>query len=151
MWVCGPSLDQKGEESKKRPLDFAVSFSKRSTCCITHLNCKPQVQIPSRYKDTVYKCSFLQRSSLSLRQVGEYFLAYPHDVLTIFDEVLRESGAEASQSDGAVGAKRDTRRHTLHARITGQRWCCSPGRKDPFPASQCNCVLLVCMLYSLLV
>lgn len=58
-------------------------------------------------------------------QVGDYFMAYPHDVLLIFDEVLRQAGSEASQTasagrDGAVGAPRSKMRHTLHSRITGR-------------------------------
>lgn len=61
---------------------------------------------------------------LSLWQVGEYFLAYPHDVLAIFDEVLHQTGTEASQKaltehNGAIGAKRNRMRQTLHSRITG--------------------------------
>lgn len=75
-------------------------------------------------------------------QVGEYFLAYPHDVLTIFDEVLNQTGSEASQNalaalGAADGAKWNRMKHTLHSRITGRcLFLRSGGSNDWFIKSQ---------------
>lgn len=53
-------------------------------------------------------------------QVGDYFNAYPHDVLAIFDKVLHRKALELSQSASPGGQRKERRiRHTLHARITG--------------------------------
>ncbi|XP_029965459.1 DNA helicase MCM9 isoform X2 [Salarias fasciatus] len=56
-------------------------------------------------------------------EVGDYFNAYPHEVLAIFDKVLQrkaqELSDEASQKQGEV----QRLKHTLHARITGLPVC----------------------------
>uniref|UniRef100_A0A665WJG9 DNA helicase MCM9 n=1 Tax=Echeneis naucrates TaxID=173247 RepID=A0A665WJG9_ECHNA len=58
-------------------------------------------------------------------EVGDFFNAYPHDVLSIFDKVLYKIAMELSQRASPRGQKpKELRmRHTLHARITGLPVC----------------------------
>ncbi|XP_056261745.1 DNA helicase MCM9 isoform X2 [Seriola aureovittata] len=58
-------------------------------------------------------------------EVGDYFNAYPNDVLVIFDKVLHRTAMELSQtaSPGAQTTKEQKMRYTLHARITGLPVC----------------------------
>uniref|UniRef100_A0A3Q4HMC1 MCM9 N-terminal domain-containing protein n=3 Tax=Neolamprologus brichardi TaxID=32507 RepID=A0A3Q4HMC1_NEOBR len=57
-------------------------------------------------------------------EIGDYFNAYPTDVLAIFDKVLNRK-AKAVTDDGSLkhneGQRKQDQRlvHTLHARITG--------------------------------
>lgn len=57
-------------------------------------------------------------------QIGDYFNAYPTDILAIFDKVLNRK-AKAVTDDGSLKHKEGQRKqdqrlvHTLHARITG--------------------------------
>uniref|UniRef100_A0A3P8WBW2 MCM9 N-terminal domain-containing protein n=1 Tax=Cynoglossus semilaevis TaxID=244447 RepID=A0A3P8WBW2_CYNSE len=58
-------------------------------------------------------------------EVGDYFNAYPNDVLTIFDKVLHRTAidlsknAHTTQCSGQL-TKEERMRRTLHARITGE-------------------------------
>lgn len=55
-------------------------------------------------------------------QVGDYFNAYPDDVLAIFDKVLHRKALELSQGTSLEGQRKEQKiRHTLHARITGKK------------------------------
>nr|XP_057939162.1 DNA helicase MCM9 [Doryrhamphus excisus] len=73
-------------------------------------------------------------------EIGDYFNAYPNDVLTIFDKVLHKTALELSNKDsshqsgerphGEAGIK-----HTLHARITGLPVCPELTR-DTIPRSR---------------
>lgn len=59
-----------------------------------------------------------------LWQVGDYFNAYPNDVLAIFDKVLHRKATELSENaypihNGGQRTKEHRMRHTPHARITG--------------------------------
>ncbi|XP_071334463.1 DNA helicase MCM9 isoform X3 [Trachinotus anak] len=58
-------------------------------------------------------------------EVGDYFNAYPNDVLLIFDKVLYRTAMELSQavSPGGHTTKEQRMRCTLHARITGLPVC----------------------------
>lgn len=63
--------------------------------------------------------------SLLSWQVGDYFNAYPNDVLTIFDKVLHRKATEilnnvSPKNCGGQRTNKDRMRHTLHARITGE-------------------------------
>uniref|UniRef100_A0A3Q3XBX5 MCM9 N-terminal domain-containing protein n=1 Tax=Mola mola TaxID=94237 RepID=A0A3Q3XBX5_MOLML len=46
-------------------------------------------------------------------EVGDYFNAYPSDVLDIFEKVLQRRAMELSENERKM-------RHILHARITGE-------------------------------
>ncbi|XP_008294420.1 DNA helicase MCM9 [Stegastes partitus] len=52
-------------------------------------------------------------------ELGDYFNAYPEDVLAIFDKVLHKRATELSD-DSSPKRKDQRMRRTLHARITGQ-------------------------------
>lgn len=60
-------------------------------------------------------------------EVGDYFNAYPNDVLAIFDKVLNRTATELSQNSpkhhGGPRTKEQRMKHTLHARITGLPVC----------------------------
>ncbi|XP_061610031.1 DNA helicase MCM9 isoform X2 [Phyllopteryx taeniolatus] len=73
-------------------------------------------------------------------EIGDYFNAYPNDVLTIFDNVLHKTATELSKK--ASVARLDGRRpkeprmkNTLHARITGLPVCPELTR-DTIPRSR---------------
>ncbi|XP_068564709.1 DNA helicase MCM9 isoform X4 [Cebidichthys violaceus] len=66
-------------------------------------------------------------------EVGDYFNAYPHDVLTLFDKVLHRTALELSRYGGQRTTER--MRHTLHARITGLPVCPELTR-DTIPRSR---------------
>ncbi|CAN9507564.1 unnamed protein product [Ophioblennius macclurei] len=56
-------------------------------------------------------------------EVGDYFNAYPHDVLAIFDKVLQRKAQELSDEASLKHNEVQRLRHTLHARITGLPVC----------------------------
>ncbi|XP_034383396.1 DNA helicase MCM9 isoform X2 [Cyclopterus lumpus] len=66
-------------------------------------------------------------------EVGDYFNAYPHDVLALFDKVLHRTALELSRCGGQRPTERMT--HTLHARITGLPVCPELTR-DTIPRSR---------------
>ncbi|KAK2856603.1 hypothetical protein Q5P01_005338 [Channa striata] len=68
-------------------------------------------------------------------EVGDYFNAYPEDVLAIFDKVLNRTASELLERNGAQRAKEQRMRHTLHARITGLPVCPELTR-DTIPRSR---------------
>ncbi|XP_074471548.1 DNA helicase MCM9 isoform X1 [Sebastes fasciatus] len=72
-------------------------------------------------------------------EVGDYFNAYPNDVLAIFDKLLQRTALELSESASPKdhGGRRTTERmrHTLHARITGLPVCPELTR-DTIPRSR---------------
>uniref|UniRef100_A0A4W6DQL8 DNA helicase MCM9 n=1 Tax=Lates calcarifer TaxID=8187 RepID=A0A4W6DQL8_LATCA len=73
-------------------------------------------------------------------EVGDYFNAYPNDVLAIFDEVLHKKALELSQNAspkhcGGQRAIKQRMRYTLHARITGLPVCPELTR-DTIPRSR---------------
>ncbi|GLD65992.1 DNA helicase MCM9 [Lates japonicus] len=73
-------------------------------------------------------------------EVGDYFNAYPNDVLAIFDEVLHKTALELSQNAspkhcGGQRAIKQRMRYTLHARITGLPVCPELTR-DTIPRSR---------------
>ncbi|KAM9356307.1 DNA helicase MCM9 [Pholidichthys leucotaenia] len=73
-------------------------------------------------------------------EVGDYFNAYPFDVLATFDQVLKRKSSELSDSvslrqDGGQRIKEQNLRHTLHARITGLPVCPELTR-DTIPRSE---------------
>ncbi|XP_028253437.1 DNA helicase MCM9 isoform X2 [Parambassis ranga] len=73
-------------------------------------------------------------------EVGDYFNAYPHDVLAIFDKVLHRKALELlekafPQHHGEQRTKEQRMRHTLHARITGLPVCPELTR-DTIPRSR---------------
>ncbi|XP_075940507.1 DNA helicase MCM9 [Anarhichas minor] len=66
-------------------------------------------------------------------EVGDYFNAYPHDVLALFDKVLHRTALELSRYGGQRTTER--MRRTLHARITGLPVCPELTR-DTIPRSR---------------
>ncbi|XP_078131206.1 DNA helicase MCM9 [Sander vitreus] len=72
-------------------------------------------------------------------EVGDYFNAYPNDVLAIFDKVLHRKGLELSESASPkhYGRQRtkERMRRTLHVRITGLPVCPELTR-DTIPRSR---------------
>ncbi|XP_045916789.1 DNA helicase MCM9 isoform X2 [Micropterus dolomieu] len=73
-------------------------------------------------------------------EVGDYFNAYPNDVLAIFDKVLHRTAVELSDSSspkhyGGPRTKEQRMRHTIHARITGLPVCPELTR-DTIPRSR---------------
>ncbi|XP_070782440.1 DNA helicase MCM9 [Enoplosus armatus] len=73
-------------------------------------------------------------------EVGDYFNAYPNEVLAIFDEVLRRTAMELSEDPspkhfGGQRTKEQRMRHILHARITGLPVCPELTR-DTIPRSR---------------
>nr|XP_043905375.1 DNA helicase MCM9 [Solea senegalensis] len=73
-------------------------------------------------------------------EVGDYFNAYPNDVLAIFDKVLQKTAMDLSQNGspthcGGQRAKERRMRCTLHARITGLPVCPELTR-DTIPRSR---------------
>ncbi|XP_073349545.1 DNA helicase MCM9 [Pagrus major] len=73
-------------------------------------------------------------------EVGDYFNAYPNDVLTIFDKVLHRKATEllnnaSPKHYGGQRTDKDRMRHTLHARITGLPVCPELTR-DTIPRSR---------------
>ncbi|XP_036942594.1 DNA helicase MCM9 isoform X2 [Acanthopagrus latus] len=73
-------------------------------------------------------------------EVGDYFNAYPNDVLTIFDKVLQRKATEflnnaSPKNCGGQRTNKDRMRHTLHARITGLPVCPELTR-DTIPRSR---------------
>ncbi|XP_047184353.1 DNA helicase MCM9 isoform X4 [Scophthalmus maximus] len=73
-------------------------------------------------------------------EVGDYFNAYPNDVLAIFDKVLHRTAMDLSQDAspkhcGGQRTKEQRMRHTLHARITGLPVCPELTR-DTIPRSR---------------
>ncbi|KAF1376266.1 hypothetical protein PFLUV_G00209060 [Perca fluviatilis] len=72
-------------------------------------------------------------------EVGDYFNAYPNDVLAIFDKVLHRKGLELSESASPkhYGRQRtkERMRLTLHVRITGLPVCPELTR-DTIPRSR---------------
>uniref|UniRef100_A0A671UWS8 DNA helicase MCM9 n=1 Tax=Sparus aurata TaxID=8175 RepID=A0A671UWS8_SPAAU len=73
-------------------------------------------------------------------EVGDYFNAYPNDVLTIFDKVLHRKATEilnnaSPKNCGGQRTNKDRMRHTLHARITGLPVCPELTR-DTIPRSR---------------
>lgn len=75
----------------------------------------------------MFVCTNYMTSVLAMwPQVGDYFNAYPSDVLTIFDKVLHRTATEllenvSPENHGGQKAKEQRMRHTLHSRITGER------------------------------
>uniref|UniRef100_A0A3Q2XK49 DNA helicase MCM9 n=1 Tax=Hippocampus comes TaxID=109280 RepID=A0A3Q2XK49_HIPCM len=73
-------------------------------------------------------------------EIGDYFNAYPSDVLTIFDKVLHKTAMELSGNasvkrlDG-LRPRQPQMNHTLHARITGLPVCPELTR-DTIPRSR---------------
>ncbi|XP_044025413.1 DNA helicase MCM9 isoform X2 [Siniperca chuatsi] len=73
-------------------------------------------------------------------EVGDYFNAYPNDVLAIFDKVLHRTAMELSENSSpkhyrGPGTTEQRMRHTLHARITGLPVCPELTR-DTIPRSR---------------
>ncbi|XP_055362212.1 DNA helicase MCM9 isoform X2 [Betta splendens] len=73
-------------------------------------------------------------------EVGDFFIAYPTDVLAVFDKVLNRSAIEllekaSPEHHTAPRAKEQGLRHTLHARITGLPVCPELTR-DTIPRSR---------------
>ncbi|XP_078030228.1 DNA helicase MCM9 isoform X1 [Epinephelus lanceolatus] len=72
-------------------------------------------------------------------EVGDYFNAYPNEVLAIFDKVLQRTAVELSKrsSPSQCGGQRPKERmtYTLHARITGLPVCPELTR-DTIPRSR---------------
>ncbi|XP_061756424.1 DNA helicase MCM9 isoform X5 [Nerophis ophidion] len=73
-------------------------------------------------------------------EIGDYFNAYPNDVLAIFDKVLHKSALELSKKastkqSGGRAADETRMKHTLHARITGLPVCPELTR-DTIPRSR---------------
>ncbi|XP_061899458.1 DNA helicase MCM9-like [Entelurus aequoreus] len=73
-------------------------------------------------------------------EIGDYFNAYPNDVLAIFDKVLHKSALELSKKastkqSGRRAAEETRKKHTLHARITGLPVCPELTR-DTIPRSR---------------
>ncbi|XP_076612810.1 DNA helicase MCM9 [Chaetodon auriga] len=73
-------------------------------------------------------------------EVGDYFNAYPNDVLAIFDKVLHRKAMELSENAspihcGRQRTKEHRMRHTPHARITGLPVCPELTR-DTIPRSR---------------
>ncbi|XP_067338365.1 DNA helicase MCM9 isoform X2 [Channa argus] len=68
-------------------------------------------------------------------EVGDYFNAYPKDVLAIFDKVLNRAALELLGDHGGQRAKEQRMRHALHARITGLPVCPELTR-DTIPKSR---------------
>ncbi|XP_069561969.1 DNA helicase MCM9 [Brachyistius frenatus] len=68
-------------------------------------------------------------------EVGDFFNAFPRDVLAVFDKVLRRKAAELSEDDGGQKWTERTGSRTLHARITGLPVCPELTR-DTIPRSR---------------
>ncbi|XP_061785879.2 DNA helicase MCM9 [Nerophis lumbriciformis] len=73
-------------------------------------------------------------------EIGDYFNAYPNDVLAIFDKVLHKSALELSKKastkqSGGRAAEETRKKQTLHARITGLPVCPELTR-DTIPRSR---------------
>ncbi|XP_027139986.1 DNA helicase MCM9 [Larimichthys crocea] len=73
-------------------------------------------------------------------EVGDYFNAFPNDVLAIFDKVLHRTAMELSKNaspkhNSGQGSKEHRMRYTLHARITGLPVCPELTR-DTIPRSR---------------
>nr|XP_020467138.1 DNA helicase MCM9 [Monopterus albus] len=73
-------------------------------------------------------------------EVGDYFNAYPNDVLAIFDKVLNRTATELSKNGsskhfGGRRTKEHGMRHILHVRITGLPLCPEMTR-DTIPRSR---------------
>ncbi|XP_041662029.1 DNA helicase MCM9 [Cheilinus undulatus] len=64
-------------------------------------------------------------------EVGDYFNAYPHDVLAIFDKVLHKTALELAEK----ALLKQRLRHAPHARITGLPMCPELTR-DTIPRSR---------------
>uniref|UniRef100_A0A3B5ANX2 MCM9 N-terminal domain-containing protein n=1 Tax=Stegastes partitus TaxID=144197 RepID=A0A3B5ANX2_9TELE len=72
-------------------------------------------------------------------ELGDYFNAYPEDVLAIFDKVLHKRATELSD-DSSPKRKDQRMRRTLHARITGQ----NPAEVQMFRGSNGSVCCLRC-------
>ncbi|KAF3849467.1 hypothetical protein F7725_019186 [Dissostichus mawsoni] len=68
-------------------------------------------------------------------EVGDYFNAYPNDVLAIFDKVLQKTAVEVSERASPKQRAKEGMTHTLHARITGLPVCPELTR-DTIPRSR---------------
>ncbi|XP_077366495.1 DNA helicase MCM9 isoform X2 [Festucalex cinctus] len=73
-------------------------------------------------------------------EIGDYFNAYPSDVLTIFDKVLHKAAIEVSKNAPAKHSnglcpQEQRMKNTLHARITGLP-VCSELTRDTIPRSR---------------
>lgn len=84
-------------------------------------------------------CSLVISFSPSIEpQVGDYFNAYPNDVLAIFDKVLQKAAVELSERASPKQRAKEGLTHTLHARITGHTLlglmctCCSELAEEHF-------------------
>ncbi|KAI9517200.1 DNA helicase mcm9 [Dissostichus eleginoides] len=68
-------------------------------------------------------------------EVGDYFNAYPNDVLAIFDKVLQKTAVEVTERASPKQRAKEGMTHTLHARITGLPVCPELTR-DTIPKSR---------------
>uniref|UniRef100_A0A3B5QVN4 MCM9 N-terminal domain-containing protein n=1 Tax=Xiphophorus maculatus TaxID=8083 RepID=A0A3B5QVN4_XIPMA len=79
-------------------------------------------------------------------EVGDYFNAYPKDVLAVFDKVLQKKASEltdeASLKDKGQGAGQRSLRQIYHTRIIGKTSSCRP-------SSVCFMLFCFSLLYAL--